>query len=346
MTALLAENRESDRLARYTPALIPPLTLLSAVIAGGTLGYVIIENWDPWDAFYMTVTTVATVGYREVHPMSRAGQAFTVLLVIGGVGTALYTFSAMTAVLVEGGWQQYAKQWRERRMISALSEHYVVCGYGRIGTIIAAEFRRQKTSFVIVERDPERVRVAIDNGFLAIEGDASREDTLKQVGIDRARGLVAVVGTDAENVYAVLTARVMKPDLFVIARAESEDSISKLKMAGANRVISPYRIGAIQIAQTALRPAVVDFVEIATSSENLELSIEEITIGTASQLEGKSLSDASLRQRFSVVVVGIQRAGGRMEFNPAPDTLMSAGDHLVVLGSPASLKELERAAAD
>jgi voltage-gated potassium channel len=137
----------------------------------------------------------------------------------------------------------------------------------------------------------------------------------------------------------------MRPDLFVIARAESEDSISKLKKAGANRVISPYRIGAVQIAQTALRPAVVDFVEIATSSDNLELSIEEIKIENASELKGKSLSDASLRQRFSVVVVGIQRAGGRMEFNPAPDTLMSAGDHLVVLGSPSSLKELERAAA-
>jgi voltage-gated potassium channel len=293
----------------------------------------------------MTVTTVATVGYREIHPLSRAGEAFTLLLVLGGVGTALYTFSAVAAVVVEGGWHRYVEEWRYRRMINALSEHYVLCGYGRIGTIIAGEFRRQKTPFVIVERDPERVRVAIDNGLLAVEGDASREETLKRVGIDRARGLVAVVGTDAENVYAVLTARVMKPDLFVIARAESEDSISKLKMAGANRVISPYRIGAIQIAQTALRPAVVDFVEIATSSDNLELSIEEIKIDKASQLDGKSLSDASLRQRFSVVVVGIQRAGGRMEFNPAPDTQMSAGDHLVVLGSPASLKELERAAA-
>lgn len=345
MAALQAEERSTERRARYAPGLIPPLTLLAAVIAGGTLGYVVIEGWDPWDAFYMTVTTVATVGYREIHPLSRAGEAFTLLLVLGGVGTALYTFSAVAAVVVEGGWQRYVEEWRYRRMINALSEHYVLCGYGRIGTIIAGEFRRQKTPFVIVERDPERVRVAIDNGLLAVEGDASREETLKRVGIDRARGLVAVVGTDAENVYAVLTARVMKPDLFVIARAESEDSISKLKMAGANRVISPYRIGAIQIAQTALRPAVVDFVEIATSSDNLELSIEEIKIDKASQLEGKSLSDASLRQRFSVVVVGIQRAGGRMEFNPAPDTQMSAGDHLVVLGSPASLKELERAAA-
>ena len=161
------------------------------------------------------------------------------------------------------------------------------------------------------------------------------------MGIDRARGLVAAVGTDAENVYAVLTARVLKSDLFVIARAESEDSAAKLKRAGADRVISPYRIGALQMAQTALRPAVVDFFEIATNSENLELSMEQVKIGKSSALEGHSLGDSSLRQRYGVVVVGIQRAGGRMEFNPSPETTMSAGDHLVVLGSPASLKELK-----
>ena len=202
----------------------------------------------------------------------------------------------------------------------------------------------KRVPFVIVERDAEHVRTASDNGFLTIEGDASREETLKRARIERARGLVAAVGTDAENVYAVLTARVLKPDLFVIARAESEDSIVKLKRAGADRVISPYQIGAVQMAQTALRPAVVDFVEIATSSDNLELSMEQVKIGAGSSLDGHSLADASLRQRFSVVVVGILRTGGRMEFNPLPETLMTAGDHLVVLGSPANLKELELAA--
>jgi voltage-gated potassium channel len=176
-----------------------------------------------------------------------------------------------------------------------------------------------------------------------VEGDASREDTLRRVHIDRARGLVAAVGTDAENVYAVLTARVLNPDLFVIARAESSDSMAKLKRAGADRVISPYQIGALQMAQTALRPAVVDFFEIATNSENLELSMEQVKIGPGSALDGHSLGDFNLRKKYKVVVVGIQRAGGRMEFNPSPETAMSAGDHLVVLGSPTNLKELERA---
>ncbi|HKY20043.1 MAG TPA: potassium channel protein [Vicinamibacterales bacterium] len=324
------------------PRLQTPVIMLGIVLAIGTLGYVLIEGWHAWDAFYMTVTTVATVGYREVHPLSVAGQAFTLALVLVGVSTALYTFSAFATVVVEGGWSGYYERWRYTRMINSLSDHYVICGYGRIGSIVATEFKRQKTPFVIVDRSPERVRDATGHGHLALEGDASREETLQRLGIARARGLVAAVGTDAENVYAVLTARVMKADLFIIARAEGEDSLQKLKKAGADRVISPYRIGAVQIAQTALRPAVVDFVEIATSSDNLELSIEEIRVDDRSPLAGKPLSAAIPRDRLNVVVVGIQHAQGRMEFNPPPDTLLNPGDHVIVLGSSAMLKELER----
>ena len=326
------------------PRVLPPLVVLLAVLVGGTIGYVVIEGWDVWDALYMTITTVATVGYREVHPLSMVGQAFTLVLILVGVSTALYAFSVFATVVVEGGWSKYVGQWRLTRMIDNLKDHYVVCGYGRIGSMIASEFKRQKTPFVVVDRKAERVAEANRSGHLAAEGDASREDTLRRLGIDRARGLVAVVGTDAENVYAVLTARVMKTDLFIIARAEGEESISKLKKAGADRVISPYRIGAMQIAQTALRPGVVDFVEIATSSDNLELSIEEIRIEKTSRLAGRPLSDAMQRDKMNVVVVGIQRAQGRMEFNPPPQTILKTDDHLIVLGSSSTLKELERAA--
>ena len=324
--------------------LLPPLAVLAAVLAGGTLGYVVIEGWSAWDAFYMTVTTVATVGFREVHPLSTAGQAFTLALIFIGVGAALYAFSVLATVVVEGGWPRYIERWRYVRMINNLSDHYVICGYGRIGSIVAAEFARQKTPFVIVDRDAGRVAEAKQHGHAAVEGDASHEDVLKLLGIERARGLVAAVGTDAENVYAVLTARVMKSGLFIIARAEGEESISKLKKAGADRVISPYRIGAVQIAQTALRPAVVDFVEIATSSDNLELSIEEIEIEPSSVMAGRSLAEAVKRDKMNVVVVGIQHAHGRMEFNPTSDTVLHAGDHLIALGSSSTLKELERAA--
>lgn len=327
-----------------TQRLLPTLLVLALVLAVGTIGYVLIEGWHIWDAFYMTVTTVATVGFREVHPLSTAGQAFTLALILVGVSTALYAFSVLAAVVVEGGWPKYVERWRYQRMISNLDGHYVICGYGRIGSIVASEFARQKIPFVIVDRDAARVAQANQQGHLAVEGDASREDTLRMVGIERARGLVAAVGTDAENVYAVLTARVLKSDLFVIARAEGEDSISKLKKAGANRVISPYRIGAVQIAQTALRPAVVDFVEIATSSDNLELSIEEIRIEPGSPMAERALADVIERDKMDVIVVGIQHAQGRMEFNPRRSVALHAGDHLIVLGNPSALKEIERAA--
>jgi voltage-gated potassium channel len=199
--------------------------------------------------------------------------------------------------------------------------------------------------YVVVDRTTERVHAAIADGALAVEADASREDVLTRVGIERARGLIAAVGTDAENVYTVLSARVMRPDLFIIGRAETDDATQKLKRAGANRVISPYQIGAVQIAQTVLRPAVVDFFELATNSDNLELAMEEITIGPRSTLASQSILDANLRQRYGVIIVGIQREDRRMEFNPEPETAIRAGDKLVVLGRPESLRRLEVEAA-
>lgn len=315
--------------------------LLTAVIAGGTFGYVAIEGWEPWESLYMTVITVTTVGYKEIRPLSRAGEAFTMVLLFLGVGTALYTFTLIATTIVEGGLPARL-QWRRReRMLETLKEHYIICGYGRIGSTVARQFKRERVPFVILERDPARYQSALDDGFLAIDADASREDVLRRAGIDRARGLIAVVGTDAENVYAVLSARGLAPSLFIVGRAETDDAVTKLKRAGANRVISPYQIGAVQIAQTALRPAVVDFVELATSSENLELAIEEIPVSAASALANHSILEANLRQRYGVIVVGIQREDRKMEFNPEPDTAIRAGDTLVVLGRPDSLKRLE-----
>src|SRR4029077_20370180 len=246
--------------------------------AGGTIGYVVIEGWSVWDAFYMTIITVTTVGFEEVHRLSRTGQAFTIVLLIAGVGAALYTFTLLATVVVEGGLPKRLQRRRHERMLESIKDHFIICGYGRIGSIVARQFTRQGVPYVVVERRPERLQAAIEDGALGVEADASREDVLKRVGIARARGLIAAVGTDAENVDAVLSARVMRPDLFIVGRAETEDARIKLKRAGADRVISPYQIGAVQIAQTALRPAVVDFVELATSADNLELAMEQITI--------------------------------------------------------------------
>ncbi len=321
------------------------VALLVSVLVGGTIGYVVIERWNVWDAFYMTVITVTTVGFKEVHDLSFAGQVFTVVLLFGGVGAALYTFTLLATVVVEGGLPKRLQRRKHARMLEAVKDHFIICGYGRIGSIVATQLQRQGVPFVIVERDPERLQEAIETGALAVEADASREDVLKRVGIERARGLIAAVGTDAENVYTVLSARVLRPDLYIVGRAETEDATQKLKRAGADRVVSPYQIGAVQIAQTALRPAVVDFVALATSSENIELAMEEIPVAAGSRLENASILAANLRQRYGVIVVGIQRQDGTMEFNPEPDTSIRAGDKLVVLGRADGLKQLEAEAA-
>jgi len=318
------------------------VVLLVAVLAGGTAGYTIIEGWNAWDAFYMTVTTVATVGYGEVHPLSVAGRVFTVILIFSGVGTLFYTVTLLATIIVEGGLHQRFEKRRAARMLEEIKDHFILCGYGRIGSIIAAELHQQGMPLAVIERDPARVRDAVDRGWLAIEADASREEVLAHAGIHRARGLIAAVGTDAENVFTVLTARVMRPDLFIIARVESDDAEQKLRRAGADRVISPYQIGATHMVQTALRPAVVDFVQLATSSERLDLSMEQVHITDDSALANQSIVDAGIRQKFGVIVVGIKRAGGSMEFNPPPEAIMRPGDELVVLGRTDSVKALEK----
>jgi voltage-gated potassium channel len=312
---------------------------LVLIVVGGTAGFVLIEQLSAWDAFYRTILAVTTV--ESPSARSRAGQLLTVVVLFSGVSAALYTFTLLATIVVEGGLPKRIQRRRYAHMLETLNQHFILCGYGRIGRIIARQLQRQKVPFVAIDRDGERVHAAVEDGVLAIEADATREDVLLRAGVARARGLIAAVGTDAENVYAVLSARVMRPDLFIVGRAETEHATIKLKRAGADRVVSPYEIGGLQIAQTALRPAVVDFVELATNSENLELAMEQITVAGRSTLANRSILDANLRQRFGVIVVGIQRSDLRMDFNPEPDTKIAPGDKLVVLGRPDSLKRLE-----
>ena len=341
--------------ARARPSLAGPLPLwvrlsrprsaaailLTFVLVAGTLGYMVVEGWGVWDSVYMTVITVTTVGYREVHDLSRAGQVFTVILLIGGVGTVFYTVTLFVARIVEAGLEQRWQLRRRERMLDELKDHFIICGFGRIGSTIADELRRHGTPFVIVDKDPAKVHEIIMGGGLAVAADASTEEVLARVGIERARGLIAAVSTDAENVYTILSARLLRPDLFIIGRAETEDAKRKLTRAGADRVLSPYQIGAAQMAQTALRPAVVDFVHLATSSDYLDLSMEQVTVRAGSALAGKTIIGTNIRQRYGVIIIGIQRVNGRMEFNPPADAVMEVGDQLVVLGPPNSLKKLE-----
>lgn len=346
MQPVEARTRVTEKVAPLSWARGPGLgmVLVAVVTAVGTAGYVVIEGWSVWDAFFMTIISVTTVGYGYVRDLSVAGQVWTTFVLLAGVSTLFYTASVLMGLIVEGGLHRGFEERRFTRMLDALTDHFIICGYGRIGGTIAEEFLRQRVPFVVIDRDADKVHEIIARGGLAVEADASREEVLKRVGLDRARGLIAAVSTDAENVYTVLTARVLRPDLFIIARVESEDAEAKLKRAGADRVISPYTLGAIQMAHTALRPAVVDFMRLATSSEHLDLSAEQLGLGAGSPLVGQSIRDAELRQRFGVIVVAIRRQEGHMEFNPSPDARLQAGDQLVLLGSAEKLRELDAVA--
>ena len=315
--------------------------VLSTIVLTGTVGYMLIEGWSAWDSLYMTIISLTTVGYREVHPMSRAGEAFTMVVLVGGVGTVLYTFTLIGARVIEG---TLHNPWERRRiihMLDKLENHFIVCRYGRIGSIIVEEFTRQHVPHVIIERDPERLRTLTEAGHLVVEGDASSEEVLSKAGVARARGLIAAVSTDAENVYTILSARLMQPTLYIIGRAESDESTRKIKRAGADRGRFRHtRSADCTWRNSPCAPRWSNSCNWPTSSEFLELSMEQIEVRADGPLVGQSIVGANLRQAFGVIVVGIRRASGKMEFNPSPDARMEAGDYLVLLGPNDRLSQL------
>jgi voltage-gated potassium channel len=318
------------------------MLLLFCVVSFGTAGYMIIEGWNFLDALYMTVITLASVGFREVHELSETGVIFTIILIVGGVGSVAYALSAGARLILEGEFQQVFGRKRLEKRLRDLNDHYIVCGYGRMGKIICRELKAANIPFVAVEKNVESIPT--DSDFFTIEGDATQDDLLKRVGIQRARGLISVLPTDAENLYVVLSARELNPQLFIVARAGEEGSEKKLFRAGANKVVSPYHIGGLRIAHTVLRPAVVDFIEFATRSGNLELQMEEILIPEYSNLAGMSLDQCGFGRELGIIIVAIKRASGEMEFNPTSRSTIKEGDTLIALGETQKLAILVRMA--
>ena len=316
------------------------LLILSIVIGVGSLGYVLIEGWSPFDALYMTIITIATVGYREVYDLSHAGKVFTIFLIIFGTGTIAYALGSMFQFMVEGQLRTLLGRKKLQKQISNLKGHYIICGYGRIGRRISREFAAKPLPFIVVEQQPERCRRLEAEGYLYVEGDATSDALLEQAGIRRAKGLITVVTSDSANVFITLTARGINPELFILARASEEGADLKLIRAGANKVVSPYIIGATRMAQAVLRPSVVDFIDIATATESLELQLEEIRVAPDSSLVGKSLINSSIRKELGIIIVGIKK-GAHMSFNPVPTTEIEPGDILITLGEPPSIKNLE-----
>lgn len=322
--------------------LIIAALLITFIVAFGIAGYMIVEGWNFIDSLYMTIITLTTVGYREVHPLSGEGIWFTILLLISGVGTVLYALSAGAKIIIEGEMQEIFGRKRLEKKIRELKNHYIVCGYGRMGKIICRELKEKNIKFVVIEKKPDALEEKGD--MLILEGDATRDEILREVGIERAKGLISVLPTDAENLFVVLSARELNPNLFIVARAGEEGSEQKLMRAGADRVVSPYHIGGLRIAHTVLKPAVVDFIEFATKSGNIDLQMEEITVQEDSKLAGLTLDECGMGRELGIIIVAIKKPTGDMKFNPTFRTTIKSGDTLIALGEISKLKILEEMA--
>lgn len=321
--------------------IVVSVTVLFLLVVIGTAGYMLIEGWPFLDSIYMTVTTVATVGFGEIHPLSNAGRVFTLFLIVTGVSVFFYLVGSVAQFMFEGQIQRILGRKKVEKKIDALSGHYIICGFGRIGSMICRELAANHVRFVVIERDIDVLEGIDDDRYLWMKGDATQDDILTKAGIQRAAGLVSVVTSDSENVYITLTARGLNPNLYILARSGEEGTELKLKRAGANKVVSPYSIGGMRMAQSILRPNVVDFIEIATGSEHMDLQMEEVTMAASSSFCGETLVSSGFRKEIGVIIVGIKKADGQMIFNPSPQATVDAGDTLIILGDPTAVNKLE-----
>lgn len=325
--------------------LVLAIAILVVLVFVGTAGFHYIEGWAWFDGFYMTVTTMATVGYGEIHPLSHAGRIFNSFLIVASVIGAGFTIATFSQALIEFEFREFFGRRRMERELAKLSGHYIICGAGRVGRTVARELRDRGQDCVIIEKDPVRARWAEDQKIPVVIGNASSEETLAKAKIDRASGFVAAVNSDAENLYIILTARGFRSDLQIIARASEEEATSKLLRAGATQVISPYFFVGRRIAQLFLRPNVLDFIDTAFGTERLDIEIGEVKIPEHSILAGKKLADSIIRQQAGVIVLAVKDATGKMKFNPPEDSVIRAGDCLIVIGGDDRLRKLEALAS-
>ncbi len=311
------------------------------ILAAGTFGYMVIEGWPFIDAIYMTVITISTVGFKEVNQVGEAGRIFTIILVFCGVGFSLYVAAAVVQFMVEGRIRIIMGRRRLDKKIDRLKNHYIVCGYGRIGRVLCRHLRKADIDVAVIEKSSERVAVMDEDGILYIADDATDENNLLKAGIKRARGLVAVLATDTDNVFLVLTARQISPELFIMARASQRNAIIKLRAAGANMVESPYVMGAMSMANRIIRPTVTSFLDQAFAQRHKDIQMEEIPVSAGSELVNIELKDSGIRQNYNLIIIAIKKPDGSMQFNPSFDAVIKPDDTVVAVGEAASLQRLE-----
>jgi voltage-gated potassium channel len=315
-----------------------------ALVLVGAAGYRVIEGWPAFDALYMSVTTLTTIGYAEVHPLGTGGRAFTMILALGGIFTIFFTTAEFLRAVISGELSSHLGRHRMEKKIAGLNGHVIVCGYGRVGQQVCSEFAAASVPFVIIDKAADRLAdFALPAGHPVV-GDATDDAVLHGAGIDRARAVVVVVASDADNVFITMSARLLADRVPIVARAEDAASIPKLMRAGANRVISPHVIGGGRVAQAVLRPAVLDFIEVATRSEHLDLQIEEVPVSAGSGLDGRTIESTGVRGDIGLILVAVKQRSGHMLFNPPDSAALVAGDTLIVLGKRQQLDRADRLA--
>jgi len=317
------------------------LILLLIIVCSGTMGYSFFESMSVFDAFYMTLITISTVGFSEIKPLTQIGRVITIIVIISGISVLTYTLGQVAKIFVEGELIRMFGRRKLEKQILKLRNHYIICGYGRIGSIISQELANENISFVVIEQDLAKIENLEKEQFLYLNMDSTSEEALIRAGIQWARAIVTAVGSDADNVFITLTAKGLRPDIFVLARASDVKNENKLLRAGATRVVSPYLMGGRRMAQILKRPTVVDFIDTAMMDGQLGLRMEEAVIGSTSNLVSKTLIDSRIRQDFGVIIVAIKKPSGEMIFNPLPTEKLEAGDTIVSIGKREDMKRMD-----
>jgi voltage-gated potassium channel len=321
------------------------LTIVATLLIG-TVGFTLIEHYPPFDAFYMTLITLTTVGYEEVHKLSQAGRIFNSFLILFGVVTIMIAIGAVTQTIIELELAEVIGKRRNKRMIEHLKDHCIICGFGRVGRGAAAELQHSGTPFVVVDVNEERVESAMLAGMLAVAADSTQDETLRQVGIERARGLVAALSTDADNLFVLLSAKTLNPKVFVAARAAEEGAEQKMRRAGADAVFAPYAVTGHRLAQALLRPHVEQFLDFTTKDTSVDVAIEQVRVSETSEVVSKTIKQLHLRRDVGIMVMAIRTADGEMLISPPADTVIQGGEHLIVMGRQENLRTLERLVAE
>lgn len=324
------------------PKLKISLVLLLLTIAFGTGGYVIFEEMPVFEAFYMTLITISTVGFSEIRPLSDIGRGITIIIIILGISLLTYTLGQVARIFVEGELRKILGRRKLEKQIAELKDHYIICGYGRIGSIIAKELVQADIPVIVLDQNPESIEALEADNILYLCRDATSDEALLEAGLERAIGLVTAVSSDADNVFIALSAKGLRPEVFILARASDENNMNKLLRAGATKVVCPYQIGGKRMAELIHKPTVIDFLDQAMVNNELDLQIEECFISENSSIAGLSVMGSHLRQDFGVIIIAIKRKCGKMVFNPGPEETFLGGDVLVVIGKKSELKKMNR----